>query len=163
MVTVELLRRYPLFARQSYYMLDEIAMISEEVEVKKGEWLFHEDEEATKFYLILEGKVALTMYLFIKGEGQQLQTTSPLEKAEIVGWSALVKPYKYTMGAIAEENSRILAIDAKSLRELMDDNPEYGYHLIKNVAEVISERLTYKCIQLLSLVPDTGVKHKELT
>lgn len=156
MVTVELLRCYPLFAGMSHYMLDEIAMISDKIQVAKGEWIFDENDEATKFYLILEGKVALSMYLFVRGEGQYLQTTSPLGKGEMFGWSALVKPHQYKMGAIVEEDCLLLTMDAKPMRELLDDNPEYGYFLIKNIAEVISERFEHKCIQLLSMVLDSA-------
>ena len=46
MVSTELLRRYPLFAGQSHYMLEEIAMLSSEVTKAEGEWLFHENEDA---------------------------------------------------------------------------------------------------------------------
>ena len=36
----------------------------------------------------------------------------------------------------------------------MEDNPKQGYYLMKNVIEVVAERLDYKCIQLLSIVLD---------
>jgi len=154
MVSTELLRRYPLFARQSYYMLKEIAMLSEEVELEAGEWLFQEEEEATRFYMILEGSLSLTLYLFLNGHGRHIEATGPLTPGEILGWSALIKPHFYKLGAQAEEKTRLLAIDAVSLRELLDDNPGFGYFFLKNVAEVLGERLTSTCIQLLSIVLD---------
>ena len=155
MASVELLRRFPLFAGQNNYMLEEIALISDEVQFKKGEWLFHEKDEATRFYVILEGSFALSMYLFVRGEGTHFQAASSLEKGELVGWSALVKPYSYTLGAQAEEDSRVLEIQAEPLRELLDDNPENGYFLMKKIAEVMSERLDYMYIQLSSLAVET--------
>jgi hypothetical protein len=66
-----------------------------------------------------------------------------------------VKPHIYTFGARAEENSRLIALTAEPLRELLDDNPGFGYYLLKNLAEVIGDRLTGKCVQLLSLVLDS--------
>jgi CRP-like cAMP-binding protein len=155
MVSPETLRRYPLFAKQSHYMLKEIARLSTEVEVEAGDWLFHERDEATRLYLVLDGSVAQTIYLYLNGQGQHIEATSSLGKGDIAGWPALINSQINTLGAQAEEKSRLLAIDAVPLRELLDDNPTYGYYLMKNLAEVLGERLTCKCIQLLSIVLDS--------
>ncbi|GAB4504623.1 MAG: hypothetical protein Fur0043_16170 [Anaerolineales bacterium] len=154
MVSTELLRRYPLFAGQSQYMLDEIAMISNEVHKAQDEWLFHENEVATRLYLILEGAVALTLFVDLNGQEQHLATSHSLGKNEIVGWSSIVPPHQYKMGARAVKESRLLEIEAEPLRQLLDDNPEYGYHFLRQIAEVISERFTQVNIQILSLMAD---------
>jgi CRP-like cAMP-binding protein len=160
MVSPELLRRFPLFAGQSHYMLGEIAMLSNQIAVKEDDWIFQENEEATKLYLILEGQVSLTMYLFFNGSGQHLKTTSPLTQGELFGWSAVVVPHNYKMGARAEADSKLLVIDGAGLRELFDDNPEFGYPFVKKISEEISERLELKCVQLLSLILDKKTPEK---
>ena len=76
MVSPELLRRYPLFAGQNQYMLDEIAMLSHEVEKDEGEWLFHENEDANKLYLVLDGSISLTLFVDLEGETKQLSSSS---------------------------------------------------------------------------------------
>lgn len=152
MISPEVLRRFPLFAGQNPYMLDEIAMISREVRVAAGDWLFHENEEAKKFFLIQKGKIALTLFVYYQGSGQNLKTTSPLNKGEMFGWSSLVPPHHYKLGALAETEADLLEIDGKALRQLFDDNPEFGYPFMKNIAEEISDRLEYKIIQVLSMV-----------
>lgn len=152
MISTEVLRRFPLFAGQSTYMLDEIAMISSEENVPAGEWLCHENEDAHRFYLILEGKIALTLFAFYKGSSQHLKATSTLSKGEILGWSSLVPPHHYKLSAFAETDAQLLVIDGQALKQLFDDNPEYGYPFIKKIAEQISDRLENKIIQVLSLV-----------
>ena len=152
MISTEILRRFPLFAGQSIYMLDEIAMISSEITVEEGEWLFHENEDAKKFYLILDGKIALTLFLHYKGDSQHLKTTGALSRGEILGWSSLVPPHHYKLGAKAETDTKLLVIDGKALKQLFDDNPEYGYPFMKKIAEEISDRLENKIIQVLSMV-----------
>jgi CRP-like cAMP-binding protein len=152
MVSTETLRRFPLFAHQSDYMLKEIAMISEEVDLEADQWLFHEKAPATKLCVVLEGGIALTMYLYLNGRGQNVSMTSPLGKGELLGWSALVKPHIYTLGAQAVKKSRVICIDAAPLSALLDDNPEYGYYMLHQIAEVMADRLVYKYIQLLSIV-----------
>jgi CRP/FNR family cyclic AMP-dependent transcriptional regulator len=161
MISPEVLRRFPLFAGQNAYMLDEIAMISDEISVSAGDWLFHENEDAKKFYLILEGEIALTLYIYYKGSAKHLKTTSALTKGQFFGWSALVPPHHYKLGALAETNSKLLVIDGKALRQLFDDNPEFGYPFMKNIAEEISDRLEYKIIQVLSLVLEPNEKNLE--
>jgi CRP-like cAMP-binding protein len=154
MVSTELLRRYPLFAGQSNYMLDEIAMLSNEVTKSEGEWLFQENEEATKLYLVLDGAVALTLFVYLNGEQQHLATSHSLGRNEIVGWSSIVTPHQYKLGAKAVKESRLLEIDALPLRQLLDDNPEYGYLFLSQIAEVVSERFMLVNIQIMSLMAD---------
>lgn len=154
MVSPELLRRYPLFAGQSPYMLDEIAMLGNQVSKVKGEWLFQENEDANKLYLVLDGLVALTLQVYVENKIQHLASTASLGKGEIVGWSSIIPPHQYKLGARIVENATLLEIDAPPLRQLLDDNPEYGYHFLQQIAEVISERFTMVTIQILSLVTD---------
>jgi CRP/FNR family cyclic AMP-dependent transcriptional regulator len=161
MVSSELLRRYPLFAGQSHYMLEEIAMISSEVVKDKDEWLFHEDENANKLYLVLDGAVSLTLYVYLNGSGQHLSSSHSLGKGEIIGWSSIIPPHQYKLGAMAVKKSHLLEVDAPPLRQLLDDNPEYGYHFLRQIAEVVSERYMLINIQILSLMTDKQVKTVE--
>ena len=154
MVSTELLRRYPLFAGQNHYMLEEIARLSSEVTRAKNEWLFHENEEANRLYLVLEGAVALTLFVYLNGKQQHLATSHSLGKNEIVGWSSIVKPHQYKLGARAVKDSQLLEINAIPLRQLLDDNPEYGYHFLRQITEVISERFMLINIQIMSLMAD---------
>jgi CRP-like cAMP-binding protein len=158
MVSTELLRRYPLFAGQNNYMLEEIAMLSNEVTKAEGEWLFHENEDATRLYLVLDGAVALTLFVYLNGEEQHLASSHSLGKNEIVGWSSIVPPHQYKVGARAVKESRLLVIDAIPLRQLLDDNPEYGYHFLRHIAEVVSERFMLVNIQVMSLMADNESK-----
>jgi len=152
MVSPETLRTYRLFAGQSNYMLEEMAMLTSELELEAGEWLFHEQENASHLYLITEGAVSLCLNLYLNGKCQHIEATSPLGAREMIGWSAVVKPHIYTFGARAEQDTRLITFAAEPLRELLDDNPGFGYYLIKNLAEVIGDRLTSKCVQLFSIV-----------
>ena len=154
MVSTELLRRYPLFAGQSHYMLEEIAMLSSEVKKAEGEWLFHENEEATRLYLVMDGAVALTLFVYLNGKEKHLASSHSLGKNEIVGWSSIVTPHQYKLGARAVKDSHLLEIDALPLRQLLDDNPEYGYHLLRQIAEAVSERFMLVNIQIMSLMAD---------
>lgn len=162
MVSPEVLRRFPIFAGQSFYMLDEIAMISEGLIAESEEWIFHEEEEAKNFYLILEGDVALTMYLYYNGSGKHLKTTSSLTQGQFFGWSALLESCEYKMGARAETDCKLIRIDGNQLSQLFDDNPQFGYFFMKNISHEVCECYEYKCIQVLSMLLDSRAGSKEV-
>ena len=151
MISPELLRRYPLFAGQDAEMLKQIAMLTQKKEAEADTILFFEGEVAKIMYIVLDGGVTLTMNIGEIGE-QRVESLEPLRDGEVVGWSALVAPYVYNLGAQAAEKTHLLAFDCEALRQLLDDNPVYGYYLMKELTEVIGQRLISKCTQLMSLL-----------
>jgi CRP-like cAMP-binding protein len=151
MISTELLRRYPLFARQTDEMLKQIAMLAQEKEMKADAWLFFEGEAAKTLYLIIEGGVDLSMNIGEIGE-RRIEKLEPLRDGEVVGWSAIIEPHVYTLGAQTTEDTHLIAFDGIALRQLMDDHPDQGYYFMKELAKVIGQRLVGKCTQLMSML-----------
>lgn len=151
MISPETLRFYSLFAKQDSSMLTQIAMLAQELNVEAGHQLFFEGEVATKLFLIIEGSVVLTMNMGEMGE-QNIEELEPLSKGEVIGWSSIVKPHIYKMGAYTNQTSRLIAFDGEKLRQLFENNPEFGYYFLQRLSEVIGARLISKCVQLMSLV-----------
>jgi len=151
MISPELLRRFPLFAGQDAEMLKQIAMLAHKKEAEADNILFFEGEVAKTLYIVLDGGVTLTMNIGEIGE-QRVESLEPLRDGEVVGWSALVPPYVYNLGAQAAEKTDLIAIDGVALRQLLDDNPVYGYYFMKELGKVIGQRLISKCTQLMSLL-----------
>lgn len=147
MITAYNLMRFAFFANLREDFVSQIVELSEPRELAEGEWLFSQDQIAKKIYIITEGKIALT----IRFRDNVIDRLNPYLRGEIIGWSALVNPHMYTMGAIAEQPSKVIGFDGKMLSALMDNNKEQGYILLKNLTEVISERLINRNIQLMSL------------
>jgi len=150
MVSPEALRFFPLFANQDTEMLAQIAMLAEEKIVKAGQQLFFEGEVAKSLYLVLDGSVILTMNMGEKGD-QKVEELEPLGKREVIGWSSIVKPHIYKMGAYTNQDSRLIHFNGEKLRNLFDENPSFGYYFIQKIAEVIGERLISKCVQIMSI------------
>ena len=153
MISPELLRRYPLFARQSDEMLKQIAMIAQEKVFDKDAWLFFEGEVAKTLYLIVDGGVDLSMNVGEIGE-QRIEKLEPLRNGEVVGWSAVVEPHIYTLGAQTMQDTHLIVFDGVALRKLLDDHPDQGYYFMKELAKVIGQRLLSKCTQLMSMITE---------
>jgi CRP-like cAMP-binding protein len=73
-----------------------------------------------------------------------------------MGWSAVVEPYIYTLGALCIDESAFLAIDAEKLRQLMDEDCPIGHKVMKSIAKVVASRLHHTRI---ILVGERGLSH----
>jgi CRP-like cAMP-binding protein len=147
MITPYNLMRYGFFANLDEDFVSLLLDLGEEQFLEKNEWLFKQEQEAKKMYLITEGKLALT----IRFSEEEVDRMNPYMRGEIIGWSALVKPHIYTMGAIAEQESTVIGFNGRELTALMDEHIDQGYIILRNLTEIISERLINSNIQLLSL------------
>jgi CRP/FNR family transcriptional regulator, cyclic AMP receptor protein len=137
MISPELLRRYPCFATISEASLKAVAMMAKEECVPAGTEFFHERDPADTLRVIVEGEVRIE---FTMGNGE-LRTVDTLIPGDLVGWSALVEPYKMTAVATASVGTRLIAIEAARLRELCNRDPMLGYRLLGRVAKLLADRL----------------------
>jgi CRP-like cAMP-binding protein len=114
---------------------------------KRDQYLFREGEEASQFYMIREGKVALEIPTE-RGGRLIIQT---IGKGEVLGWSWLIPPYRWHFDARAVEPTRAIALDGKCLRGKSEQDHNLGYELLKRFSEIIVERLDATRVQLLDV------------
>ncbi|MEE9338121.1 MAG: hypothetical protein V3U87_08580 [Methylococcaceae bacterium] len=63
---------------------------------------------------------------------------------QVLRWSWLISPYQWHFQAKAEENSMLLAFDGASILAKCDQEPKFGYELLKRftaLTVLMSERL----------------------
>lgn len=152
MVSPEMLRRYPFFSFMNHIQLHEVSMITEEKEVEAGTVLFSLGEAANSLYLLREGGVELHLTVTDERgmEEQQDYLVGMINPGDMFGISALIRPYKYTTGALTSDASQLLEIDAEQLRALCDKDKDLSAEWQRHIAEVTLERLNYTRIQLLA-------------
>lgn len=150
MISPELLRRYTFFGAFNEDQLKKIAMISDEINVPAGTKLFDECNQADVLYFLIEGGVDLT-YKSEEEFHAKIQKVFPvgeINPEEIFGISAVLTPYEYNATAVTSKDSKLIKIDAEKLRQLMKEDPEFGYSMMHQVAKATMERLTYTRVQL---------------
>jgi CRP-like cAMP-binding protein len=150
MISPETLRRFSLFAGLDAAAYKELAMAGREVSISAGSQLFRENTIADAFYVILNG--AITLSIDLDEDGTRRDEISIVREGEMVGWSALVEPYFYTLNAVAATDSTLVRLAAGPTRQLMDENPVIGYILMKRLAKAIGVRLTHLRIECVSKV-----------
>jgi len=117
------------------------------IRLEAGQLLFREGEEANRFYLIREGKVAVELFSAERGPINILT----LGEGEVLGWSWLVPPYRWRFDGRVIEPTRAIALDGKCLREKSERDHDLGYELLKRIAHTMEERLQATRLQLLNV------------
>ena len=108
----EVLKKHPFLETMDDKYVDTLLSCATNVVFNEGDHLFREGEEATKFYLIRSGKVALELHASERGM-IRIQT---IGQGEVLGWSWLISPYRWHFDAVAVESVRAFALDGKCLR-----------------------------------------------
>ena len=109
--------------------------------------LVREGDPADTFYLLREGVVSLEVH----APGGPPLVVQTLHAGEVLGWSWLFPPHRWTFDARVVETARAIAFDGACLRGKCEADHELGYQLMKRVAQVFTTRLQATRMQLLDL------------
>lgn len=142
-----IIKAQPFFLGFSEEMTELIVGCAENVRFTGGEYLIHEGEPANEFFLIREGRVALSLH----GAQYGKLTVQTLDAGEMIGWSWLVPPYRARFDAVAIEDTRALRFDGECLRGKCEQDPATGYELLKRVSRTLAERLESARLQLMDV------------
>jgi len=142
-----LLRKHPFLSGLSDEEIRFLAGCAANRRFSPGDLLFREGDEASAFYLLREGRVALEVN--VPGRGpSQLQSCG---EGEVVGWAWLFPPYRWQLDARAVEPVAALAFDGRCLREKMEQDHDLGYALAKLMLYEVYQRLLNVRLQRLDL------------
>jgi len=150
MITGSSLMEFTFFQGFDGKHLEKIAAIAREETYEAGTQMYQNGDPARSLFLVKEGKIILVMENYMGPHRAPMQiTVDVITQGDSMGWSALVEPYLYTLGALCIDRSQVIALEALKLRELSDAVPEIGYKLMQAVAKVISNRLNHTRIILI--------------
>ena len=120
-----------------------------------GQYILHDGDPADIFYLLRHGTVAIELAAPPRGR-LVLQT---LTEGDLLGWSWLVPPYRWSFDARAVSLVRCLGLDARRLRTLCEQDHDFGYALLQRYVRVMAARLTAARLQMLDLYAPTPVSN----
>jgi CRP-like cAMP-binding protein len=113
----------------------------------RDEVLLREGEPTPYLAIITSGRVALRMRL--PGRGPITVTT--VEPGDIVGWSAVVAPYRATSTAVAVEPTEAVALGGPELRQALEADEDLAAALYPRILRSVARRLEGTRLQLLDL------------
>ncbi|GAA2606681.1 cyclic nucleotide-binding domain-containing protein [Streptomyces tubercidicus] len=125
----------------------QLTDIAVEVSLPRATRLFEEGRRADRFWIILNGQVALDQHV----PGRRAAVVETLGRGELLGWAWLFPPYLWHLGA--ETVSRVDAVefDARVIRELCESDPVLGRAMYRYVAKTVADRLHGTRTRLLDL------------
>ncbi len=145
---VDNLRANAWFASLQQDHFNKLAAVAEGIAWPAGQMIFREGEPHARFYLVLEGHVALEIYIPNRGRANIL-TVGP---DEVFGWSAVVPGVNLkTASARAVQDTSAVAFNAAALRAACEEDHDLGYYFYRRLANVIAGRLTATRLQLLDM------------
>ena len=150
MISPETLRRYPEFGPFTDDQLREIAMIAVETSAEENEVIFEECGPADALYLLLEGSVDLSYKSQEEyhPKASKVFSVGEINPGEIFSLSSLIEPYVLNATATASKPCKMVKIEAKALRQLLENDPSMGYAMMQQIIKAMMERLIYTRVQL---------------
>jgi CRP-like cAMP-binding protein len=113
----------------------EVLDIAEKLFHNEGEILFHEGHPAKHFFVLLKGRVKLSL-----GE------TGPVvymvrRSGEIIGWSGLIGRDTYSASGECMQETNLLKFDRDIFLKILKKYPRNEALLFKRLAEMLGNRL----------------------
>jgi len=132
--------------------IERLAPLGTEMRFQPDEVIFHEGDNSHFFYLIVAGRVALEA--MAAGRPVRVQT---LNEGEEMGWSSLFSEGRTHFQARAVSLVRVIAFDGSQLRDMCENDPAFGYLVMKRLLSIVTERLDGTRMQLLDMYAEPGV------
>lgn len=131
------IRSHSFFTDFPKPFLPKLASCAMPMEFEKDQVIFEVGDLANRFYLIESGKILLEA----EGPEGQTVTLQTLGPGHVLGWSWLFPPHYWRFRAQTVEPTRVLFLYGTRLRDLAEEDPAFGYALMKRVSQVVIERL----------------------
>ena len=128
---------HPFLRDLSADHLGLLSACAAETVFESGEVIFREGEIADKFCLLQGGEVAL--------ESHQAQREDiliqKLGAGDVLGWSWLFPPFTWHFQARALSSTQAIVLNGAHLVVACNENHDFGYEMMKRVAQVVLKRL----------------------
>jgi CRP-like cAMP-binding protein len=133
-------------------MHERILGLVREARFAPGEIVLREGVPTPFLGIVTSGRIGLRLHVPERGA----TTVLTIDAGELLGWSALVPPYRSTATAVALETTVVAVFDAVTLRGEMAD-PAFAAAILASVLEAVAGRLGESWSQLLDLFGGPGI------
>jgi CRP-like cAMP-binding protein len=141
------LEDHPFVAGASPEFVRELARFDEPVEFEEGELLFHQRDYVDKFYLLMAGKVNIELHAAGSSHHIVIQR---LGFGDVIGWSWLFAPFCAHFTARAASQGSAIRFNGPALLVKAEENPAFGYELMKRMAAHLIRRLVATSERLIT-------------
>jgi CRP-like cAMP-binding protein len=108
--------------------------------LQEGALLFALGSPADELFVIDSGRISLTLPVQVAGREVDLLVEEKVA-GQMVGWSALIPPHRFTLKAAAAAEARLIAFPRAALLEHFAAHPDVAHAVTRNIAGVVGARL----------------------
>jgi CRP/FNR family cyclic AMP-dependent transcriptional regulator len=134
------LREAPIFAELCDADVARLLEVARLRHCRQGERLFLLGDHADRLYVVVSGCIELTFPFSFGGTVRDVPVESKTAGSAL-GWSALVKPHRFTLSAQVAETAELAAFARHDVLSVFEAVPRIGYVVMRHVAEVVGRRL----------------------
>ena len=131
-----------------------LAALGRLTSVPAGEVLMREGETNDVLAIVLEGRVSLRMRVPERGQ----VTILTVEVGDVVGWSAMVPPYRASSTAVALADTELVVFDGPVMRQAIATDEHLASQLYPVLLKAVARRLEGTRMQLLDLFSQRWVE-----
>ncbi len=120
---------------------EQLARIDERGEHRtatEGDTIFAEGSSGHSLFVLLEGRVQISVKMSRDSEQAPVHTVVP---GEVFGEFAFVTNQERSATARASQDSAYFAFKRETFHELADEDPKLGYVVLREVGQILVERL----------------------
>jgi CRP-like cAMP-binding protein len=149
METIEpILAAQPFFRGLEARHLKDLAACATKVNFESGQFLCRAEEEASRLYLLLSGRVSVEIFSARRGP----MTLQALGPGDVMGWLWFdSKLYHWHMDARAVGLTRALSFEVGCLREKCEADHELGFEVMRRYAHSLAVRFRVISLQLTDM------------
>ncbi|ARB93778.1 cyclic nucleotide-binding domain-containing protein [Legionella longbeachae] len=122
--------------------IDEFLASCEPVQLRQGEFLFHQNEIGDAMYIVEQGKLEVVLYQgIVKSDPQIPHVIGTRERGDLIGELCVFGQRKRSASVRALVDSQLLKIEGEDFRIRIYSKELDALLISYNIAKVLSERL----------------------
>jgi CRP-like cAMP-binding protein len=129
------IRNFDILRGMDRHFVKEFMEIPRKEIHDEGSFLFHEGEKAVNFYILIRGRVKLS----IGDKGHVVHIVD--HPGEAFGWSSLLEKRNYSASSECWMPTKVLVFDGDKLRNVFDKYPQCGLVFYKRLSDILGNRL----------------------
>ena len=133
---IEKLEKSELFGLLSPNEIKRLSVATGIARLREGDRIYSEGIPASHLFVLLKGRVELKR----PTAGGPNLLVDDLIAGSIFGVSSLMGADRYLLNAECVEDSEVLKIEGKVLRQILDENPVVGYAMQRRVSQIFFKR-----------------------
>lgn len=134
----DLIKKTQIFSKLDDEQLKAIGAHGEERKIKEGELVFEEGKPGEAVYLLVDGRVQITIEMSHATEQAPVHTVVP---GRVFGEFALVGNHDRSATARATKDCTIFRLSREAFLELAEEDPRLGYAVLWELSQVLVGRL----------------------